>query len=66
MERIPIPLDEKAASLLARLCADGAEPDPSVLVARALGLYALATHARRQGGRLVVVSDRGEQSEVAL
>ena len=63
---VDIRLNHTAAQLLARLCAETGTDDPSGLIVRALGLFEMAQRTRRQGGRLVFVSEHGEESEVAF
>ena len=65
-EPVQVRLNGTAAQLLARLCAEMGTDDPSGLIVRALGLFEMAQRTRRQGGRLVFVSERGEESEVAF
>jgi hypothetical protein len=63
---VDVRLNGTAAQLLARLCVETQTDDPSGLVVRALGLFEVAMRTRRQGGRLVFVNERGEESEVAF
>ena len=65
-EPVQVTLNNTAAQLLARLCAETGTDNPSGLVVRALGLFEMAQRTRRQGGRLVFVNERGEESEVAF
>jgi hypothetical protein len=63
---VDIRLNHTAAQLLARLCVELGTEDVSGLVVRALGLLEMAQRTRRQGGRLVFVNERGDESEVAF
>ena len=63
---VDVRLNGTAARLLARLCVDTGVDDPSALIVRALGLFEVAMRTRRQGGRLVFINERGEDSEVAF
>ncbi len=63
---VDVKLNHTAAQLLARLCVETGTEDPSGLVIRALGLLDMAQRTRRQGGKLIFVNERGEESEVAF
>jgi hypothetical protein len=63
---VQVRLNHTAAQLLARLCVETGTDDPAGLVVRALGLFEMAQRTRRQGGRLVFVNEKGEESEVAF
>ena len=62
---VEVTLNRTAGELLARLCVELGTEDASGVVIRALGLLDLAQRTRRQGGRLVFVNERGDESEVA-
>jgi hypothetical protein len=59
-------LNDTAAQLLARLCVETNTDDPSGLIVRALGLLELAQRTKRQGGKLLFVTEKGDQAEVAF
>jgi hypothetical protein len=63
---VQVTLNNTAALLLARLCAETGTDSPSGLIARALGLFEMAQRTRRQGGRLIFRNERGEDAEVAF
>ena len=63
---VEVTLNRTAGELLARLCVELGTEDASGVVIRALGLLDLAQRTRRQGGRLVFVNERGDESEVAF
>jgi hypothetical protein len=63
---VEVKLNATAAQLLARLCVELGTDEPSGVIVRALGLLELAQRTRRTGGRLVFVTPRGDQSEVAF
>ena len=63
---VQLTLNATAAQLLARLCVETGEENPSALVVRALGLFEMAQRTRRQGGKLVFRNERGDESEVAF
>jgi hypothetical protein len=65
-EPVTLTLNNTAAQLLARLCAETQTDDPSGLVIRALGLFEMAMRTRRQGGHLIFVNENGHESEVAF
>jgi hypothetical protein len=64
-EPVDVRLNATAAQLLARLCVEMGTDDPSGLIVRALGLLEMAQRTRRHGGKLVFVSERGDEAEVA-
>jgi hypothetical protein len=63
---VELTLNQKAAELLASLCVELGTDDPSGVVVRALGLLEMAQRTRRQGGHLLFVNERGDESEVAF
>ena len=63
---VSVTLNQTAAQLLARLCAEAGADDPQPILVRALGLFELAQRTRRQGGRLIFRNERGEDAEVAF
>ena len=65
-EPVDIRLNHTAAQLLARLCAETGNDDPSGLIIRALGLFEMAQRTKRQGGKLVFRNQRGDEAEVAF
>ena len=65
-EPVDIRLNHTAAQLLAKLCAETGQDDPSGLIVRALGLFEMAMRTKRQGGRLVFKNERDEEAEVAF
>ncbi len=63
---VQIELNNTAAQLLARLCAEMGSDDPSGVVSRALGLLDMSLRSKRQGGRLCFMNEHGEISDVVL
>jgi hypothetical protein len=63
---VDIRLNNTAAQLLARLCAETGTDSPSGLIARALGLFEMAQRTKRMGGALIFRNERGEEAEVAF
>ncbi len=63
---VSIELNNTAAQLLAKLCADLDTEDASGVIARALGVLEMCMRAKRGGGRLCFVNERGETSDVVF
>lgn len=63
---VAIELNATLAELLARVCAEQGTDDYLAVLSKALGLYDLALGARKKGGRLCVVDERNQASEVVL
>ena len=62
----PVQLNNTAAQLLAKLCVDLETEDASGVIARALGVLEMCVRAKRGGGRLCFVNERGETSDVVF
>ena len=63
---VAIELNATLAELLARICAAQGTDDYLGVLSKALGLYDLALGAKRTGGRLCVVDERNEATEVVI
>jgi len=63
-ERVDVQLNYTCAQLLAKLCAELGDDDPSAVISRALGLLEVAQHGGRSGRRLCLVSKDGSATEV--
>jgi hypothetical protein len=63
---VTVELNHTLAELLARLCVEAETDDPVGVLSRALGLFDLVQHTKRQGGRLCFVNRRGETSDVVI
>ena len=63
---VSVELNNTAAQLLARLCAELDTDDYTGVLSRALGLLDLAQRTQRQGGRLCFINNRGETSDVVF
>jgi hypothetical protein len=63
---VAIELNATLAELLARICAAQGTEDYLGVLSKALGLYDLALGAKKKGGRLCVVDERHEATEVVL
>ncbi|HET6611693.1 MAG TPA: hypothetical protein VFG83_06885 [Kofleriaceae bacterium] len=61
---VSVELNTTAAQLLAGICAQLGEDNPTAVLSRALGLYEMTMRIRRQGGRLCFVNEHGELSDV--
>ena len=62
-----VPLNNSAAMLLAKLCADLGTEDAAGVLSRALGLLDLVMAAKRQGRRLVMSDPRtGDLKDVVF
>jgi hypothetical protein len=63
---VSVLLNNTAAQLLARLCAELGTDDAGALVARSLGLLEMSLRARQRGGRLCFINERGEVADVVF
>lgn len=63
---VSVELNNTAAQLLAKLCVELGTDDASGVLSRALGVMEMAQRAKRQGGRLCFINERGEQSDVVF
>ncbi len=63
---ITVELNRTLAELLARLCIELGTEDYDDVIARALGLFEMAQHQKRHGGRLLFENDRGEIADVVF
>ena len=61
-----VKLNKTAAQLLAKLCVDLDTEDASGVISRALGVLEMCIRAKRGGGRLCFVNERGETSDVVF
>ena len=66
MGPVSVQLNNTAAQLLARLCAELDTEDVSGVMSRALGLFDMAMRTKRQGGRLCFVTPTGETRDVVF
>lgn len=66
MGTVTIELNHTLAELLARLCVELETEDALGVLSRALGLFEMVQHTKRQGGRLCFVNERGEVADVAV
>ncbi|HLU65715.1 MAG TPA: hypothetical protein VKZ63_05540 [Kofleriaceae bacterium] len=63
---VSVELNNTAAQLLASLCVELGTDDPGGVLSRALGLLDLALRSSRKGGRLCLVNEHGELSDVVI
>jgi hypothetical protein len=63
---VTVQLNSTAAELLAKLCVELGTDDPTGVLSRALGLLEMSMQARRQGGRLCFINERGEAADVVF
>ncbi len=63
---VAVELNNTAAQLLARMCAEMGTDDPSGVVSRALGVLEMCLQSERRGARLCFVNERGEMADVAF
>lgn len=63
---VTVELNRTLAELLVRLCVELDTEDHLGVISRALGLLDLAQQAKRRGGRLCFVNERGESSDVLV
>jgi hypothetical protein len=63
---VSIELNHTLAELVARLCVELGTEDAVGVLSRAVGLFDLVLHTKRQGGRLCFVNARGEMSDVVI
>jgi pimeloyl-CoA synthetase len=63
---VSLELNNTLAELLARLCVELDTEDATGVVSRALGLLEMVQHAKRHGGRLCFVNDRGDVADVVF
>ena len=61
---VRVELNNTAAQLLASLCVELETDDPTGVLSRALGLLDLSLRIKKRGGRLCIVNDLGEVSDV--
>lgn len=63
---VAVELNNTAAQLLARMCAELGTEDATGVLSRALGLLEMALRARRRGERLCFVNEHGDTADVAF
>jgi hypothetical protein len=63
---VVIELNATLAELLAKLCVELETEDYGDVISRALGLLDMVQHTKRQGGRLVFMSDNGNTADVVV
>jgi len=63
---VQIELNATLAELLAKLCAELQTEDYGDVLSRALGLLEMVQRTKRQGGRLVFVSEHGNTADVVV
>ena len=63
---VSVELNNTAAQLLAKLCVELGTDDAAGVLSRALGVMEMALRAKRQGGSLCFINERGEQSDVVF
>ena len=65
-DSVTVELNTTAAQLLASLCVELDTEDAASVLSRALGLFEMCMRAKRRGGRLLFVNERGEESDVVI
>ena len=63
---VVVELNATLAELLAKLCVDLQTEDYGDVLSRALGLLDMVQRTKRQGGRLVFVSEHGNTADVVV
>ena len=63
---VTVELNNTLAQLVAKLCVELETEDPTDVLSRALGLLEMVQQARRRGGRLCFINERGEIADVAV
>ena len=66
---VTVELNHTLAELLAKLCVELSSDfgdDPTGVLSRALGLLEMAQRAKRQGGRLCFINERGDVADVVF
>ncbi|MEO6776026.1 MAG: hypothetical protein ABI467_23900 [Kofleriaceae bacterium] len=63
---VQVELNHTLAELLAKLCLELDTEDYTGVISRALGLLEMVQHTKRQGGRLVLVNERGDTADVVF
>jgi hypothetical protein len=63
---VTVELNATLAELLAKLCVELETEDYTGVISRALGLLEMVQRTKRQGGRLVFVSEHGNTADVVV
>ena len=63
---VSVELNNTAAQLLARMCAELETDDAAGVLSRALGVLEMCMQTQRRGSRLCFVNERGEMADVAF
>jgi hypothetical protein len=63
---VTVQLNNTAAQLLAKLCADLDTEDAIGVISRALGVLDMCVQTKRGGGRVCYINDRGETADVVF
>jgi hypothetical protein len=63
---VTVELNATLAQLLAKLCAELGTEDYTGVLSRALGLLEMVQRTKRQGGRLVFITEAGHTADVVF
>jgi hypothetical protein len=63
---VQIELNNTLAELLAKLCVELETEDATGVISRALGLLEMVQRAKRHGGRLCFINERGDVADVVF
>jgi hypothetical protein len=63
---VAVELNNTAAQLLAKICAEMGTEDAAGVLSSALGLYEMALRAKRRGERLCFINAHGDTSDVVF